>query len=271
MKELWTQSADQLRWLLRDKYRLNESIIIDILNQKSLASLTDSLLRKKVETDIARLAEGEPLAYVIGWVKFFNCSIDLSLRPLIPRPETEFWVGELIREWNGTSTPGKVLDLCCGSGCIGIALSKNLPQVKMRFADISPSVVEQTQINAQRNQISPERFSISQSDLFSNLKNEVFDVIISNPPYVNPNGQVSPDLAWEPAQSLFAQKDGLALIEEIILQSKNHLNESGELILEFGKGQEKEIEQMAKVAGWKHYRFLPDQYGVVRWGRLKRL
>jgi release factor glutamine methyltransferase len=263
------QNMDQLRWLLQEKYRLPEATIIDILSQKNLLSLTDHLLRKKVETDMGRLAAGEPLAYVIGWVNFLNCRIDVSLKPLIPRPETEYWVGELIREWQGKVEPGAVLDLCCGSGCIGVALLKQLPQVKIEFVDIAGEAVKQTKINLQGNEAASDRWQVTQSDLFKNLTGKRFDVIISNPPYVDPDGQVSPTLKWEPARALFAQNKGLGLIEEIILESKNYLNEGGELILEFGKGQEKEIEQMAKAAGWREAKFLPDQYNVVRWGRLR--
>src|SRR4051812_37967220 len=96
------------------------------------------------QEDRARLAAGEPLAYVIGWVPFLGLSIGLDTHPLIPRPETEWWTEELVgrlRERFG-ARPFKLLDLCAGSGAIGLAVLKELPGAQVSFAELSPEHTE---------------------------------------------------------------------------------------------------------------------------------
>jgi len=271
-------SPQDLHWLIQDKYK-------------------GDILAPGLAADKKRLEDGEPLAYVIGWVPFLNCQIDLSLRTLIPRPETEFWVGEVIKELKTGAIksvdvagslgeePIHILDLCCGSGCIGIALLKNLPNVTVDFVDISEVAIQQTKINLQKND--DEKKSLSKrartmvSDLFTQLpaqpqaensayndSQNQYDLIVCNPPYVDLFGDFAPEVAYEPAQALFAQNHGLALIEQIINHSKKYLKLGGKLILEFGKGQEDEIAKLSQRAGWEHADFYDDQFGVKRWAAL---
>jgi release factor-specific protein-(glutamine-N5) methyltransferase len=247
MNSSFTQ--DDVRFLLKDKYNLTDGAVAPV----------------GLEDDLERLKTGEPLAYVIGWTPFLGCHIDLSFKPLIPRPETELWVEKVIQEVEEKQAPLRVLDLCCGSGCIGIAVAKHLPQSMIDFVDINPSAIEQTEINIGKNAIEEQRTKTYLSDLFSDVPKVEYDLILANPPYVDPFGEFSHDLRFEPEQSLFAQKNGLALIERIISDSKKYLKMGGKLVLEFGKGQESEVERMLKEEGWKQCIFGKDQYDVVRY------
>src|SRR5258708_4979109 len=117
------------RWLLRDRYKISESEIVEKTSTgfapENFPEITDQL-----RDDMRRLDGGEPIQYVIGWVPFLGCTIDLSLKPLIPRPETEFWTEKVMKETlkrEMGDSELRALDLCCGSGCIGIALLKHVP------------------------------------------------------------------------------------------------------------------------------------------------
>jgi HemK-like putative methylase len=254
-------SQQDLRWIIQDKYH-------------------GDFAAPGLAEDKKRLEAGEPLAYVIGWTPFLNCQIDLSLKPLIPRPETEFWVGEVIYGLKDEKLGGfavtaqlQVLDLCCGSGCIGIALLKNLPNVTVDFADISETAIKQTKINLQKNSLPNDNLTKRSrtfvTDLFNNLPvGQQYDLIVCNPPYVDRFGDFAPEIAHEPAQALFAQSHGLALIEQVINQSKRYLKLGGKLILEFGEGQENEVAMMSRKAAWADCRAHGDQYDVIRWAEL---
>ena len=249
-----------LRWLLRDKYHWTPTQIHDF-------SQTSAELSPEIQKDLERLETGEPIQYVIGWVNFLGCHIDLSYQPLIPRPETEFWVEQVIKnvKAEGGEQPKKILDLCCGSGCIGVALLKHLPESHVDFVDISNTALQQTQHNLQLNDIDNSRYTIIQSNLFEQLHDNTYNLILTNPPYVDPQAKLDSGLHFEPPEALFAQNHGLALIEQIISSYQNHLKSNGKLYMEFGMGQEKEIAEFCKKNHYKNPEFHKDQYGIVRW------
>ena len=158
----------ETRWLLNEKY--------------------SGIKTPEFFADLERLERGEPLAYIIGWVDFLGCRIDLSARPLIPRPETEFWVEKAIlniqRDYHvssgrsihgslkkNTPTQKRVLDLFAGSGCIGISLLKHLPHAIVDFGEKDPRMCEQIKKNIAQNNIDPTRARIIQTDVFSNTDN----------------------------------------------------------------------------------------------------
>ena len=141
------------QWLLRDKYH----------NKKTVGFFKD----------IERLEKGEPIDYLIGWEPFLNCKIDLRFKPLSPRMETEFWVERVIKKMRPSfvkTTEGKVLDLCAGSGCIGIAVLKNIKNSHIVFGEIDKILIQQIRINLKLNKISREKYQIIQSNLFGNIK-----------------------------------------------------------------------------------------------------
>jgi release factor glutamine methyltransferase len=232
-------------FLLKEKYNFNDS--------------DPNFLKDK-----NKLKEGFPLAYLIGHIPFLNCHIDLSQKPLIPRPETEFLINNLIKITpRGCDFKGKILDLCCGSGCIGIALLKNLPNISVDFADISPKAINQTRINLKLNKISKSRYKLIESDLFNKIKLK-YDLIITNPPYVNPQGKFDNSLKYEPKKALFAGEDGLFYIKKIISNFDKYLKLKGHLYLEFGDKQKPAIRKLVSNGKiWKPS-FLKDQFEKYR-------
>ncbi len=243
-------SDQNLHWLLKDKYGWDA--------QKIAGAQT---FPSEIQKDIQRLEAGEPLQYVIGWVNFLGCRIDLSYKPLIPRPETEFWTEKFIASHKKMNAL-EILDLCCGSGCIGIAVLRHLPNMQLDFADISARAIEQTTKNIDLNTIAKSQYRIFRSNLFEKISGR-YDAILCNPPYVDPDGEVSAELLYEPTESLFAQNHGLGLIEKIISEMENHLKPDGEMWLEFGKGQEKAVEEFCRKLG-RNAHIEQDQYGINR-------
>lgn len=249
----------EIKWLLKDKYKGKET--------------------KGFYKDIKRLEEGEPLDYVIGFTEFLGCKIDLSKRPLIPRPETEYWVSEELKEIKN----GKVLDIFAGSGCIGIAVLKKRRGVLCDFSEKDKNSIQQIKINLKLNKINPsqlnkfdvrarkKRYKVIQSDVFENV-NGKYDYIFANPPYVakkKKNKVQASVLKYEPKIALFAGLEGLFFINKLLKQAKKYLNKDGKIFIEFGVGQKGQIEALIKKYRYSEYKFHKDQYGKLRWVMLK--
>lgn len=249
-------------------------------------------------TDVKRLEKGEPLAYVIGFVDFLNCKIDLFFRPLIPRSETEFWVDVFIKDSKqdfAKQNPvkkKKILDIFSGSGCIGISLLKNLENISVDFAEKNPTFIKQIKKNLKLNftksdskksilgkvlehSLLKTRFEnarVFKSDVFSKIpvpKNEKdkYDFIFANPPYIpkKANQKVEKSVKdFEDYDSLFAEDNGLFFIKKLILESSKFLKKGGELFIEFDETSKKDIEKFLKEKTIKKYKFKKDQYGNDR-------
>lgn len=232
--------------------------------------------KSPVYEDIKRLKNKEPLDYVIGFKDFLDCRIDLSLKTLIPRIESEFWVDTLIKKIlsensliNSKSNKLKILDLCCGSGCIGIAILKYLPNTSVDFVDIDQKALDQTKLNLSLNAINKERYQIIKSNLFLNVKNK-YDYILCNPPYVNPEGSYQKSIIFEPRLALFAKKQGLELIFNVLKDVNKYLKPNGVLYLEFGFNQKDKIEKYCKKKAISTI-FYKDQFSVFRYAVISKM
>lgn len=208
----------------------------------------------------------EPAAYVIGFVDFLGCKIDLSERPLIPRTETEFWVEQAVTMiYHSVSKEVRCLDIFAGSGCIGIAVLRKLPTAIVDFIDSDPKAVRQIQINCKLNNVDPSRYRIIRSDIFENV-HASYDYIFANPPYVaeerRENVQDSV-LDYEPHTALFSGPDGLGHIKRFLDKAKEHLNKGGKVYLEFDEHQKDKIEEILREKSFKEISFHRDQFG--RW------
>lgn len=219
-----------------------------------------------LEEDMARLASGEPLSYVIGWIPFLGLRIRLDSHPLIPRPETEWWTNELIshlRERFGAK-PFRLLDLCAGSGAIGLAVLKELPNAHVSFGELMPEHVELIKQNLQENNLDAARADIRQSDLFAAFTEE-FDVIATNPPYIPEQRALDASVTdFEPPESLFSGNDGLSLIRKIAEQAKTHLLVEGEVWLEADTENVGTAKTLLETYGAQRSEIRTDQYGRPR-------
>lgn len=241
--------AKERAWLLAEKYAGQET--------------------PEFFADLERLAQGVPLAYVIGWVDFLGARIDLSEHPLIPRPETEWWTERLIAKLAAERGPDavlRILDLFAGSGAIGIALARALPHAAIVSADIADRAIRAIRMNAERNGCA-NRVEVVESDLFASIRG-TFDVIVANPPYIDPAHPETIEasvLAHEPHEALFGGEGGLAIIERFLAESPGYLADDGILAMEFGKGQEHAIAGLAAALPFATVEIANDQYGIPRW------
>jgi len=239
-----------------------------ILEEKYGGRKTPSFFR-----DLEKLRKGEPVDYIIGFAKFLGYKIDLSKRPLIPRPETEFWTQKLIEVLSesrlGTGYDFKILDMFAGSGCIGIAILSRCQsgRLKVHFAEKEKEFCEQIKINAKINKVNSKRYKIFQSDIFEKIKNK-YDFIVANPPYVAElrKGRVQKSvLKFEPKNSLFAGKDGLLYIKKFLASARNFLNPEGKIYLEFDFWQKQKIDKILEENKYKKWEFYKDQYNKWRY------
>lgn len=246
-----SQLTKEIQWLLEEKYH---------------GRLTP--LAKK---DIARLQKGEHVDYVIGFVEFLGCKIDLSKKPFIPRPETEYWVERAIQEVQKSNNckknvPIACLDIFSGSGCIGVAVLKHVPQAHVDFGEKQKRLLSQIRLNAKKNGITKERYSMVHSEVFSGIK-EKYDYIFANPPYIaesRKNRVQASVLRHEPQNALFAGKDGLTVIHKFLSRAKEFLAPGGQIYMEFDSPQKKEIEKLLQKLAYKNWKLHKDQYGKWR-------
>ena len=231
---------------------------------------------KKFDKDVKRLEAGEPLAYVIGFSEFLGCKIDLSKKPLIPRPETEFWVEKEISKMRHDSESFgdygiKVLDIFSGSGCIGLAVLKNIKNSNVVFAEKDQKNINQIKLNCKINGVDKKRYKIIRSNIFENLRGK-FDYIFANPPYIpltKKSKLQSSVLDYEPSLALFGGQDGLLYIKKFLNQAINYLNSDGIIFMEFDSFQKKFIQVLVKELPYKNCQFYKDQYQRWRWIMIK--
>lgn len=204
-----------------------------------------------------------PEAYQIGWVPFIHAKIWLDSRPLIPRTETEYWVNGVIQEIknSGIVNP-KVLDLCAGSGAIGVAVAQEISNAQVEFVELDerhhPTILK----NLKENGVEGRIFG---GDLFENITDK-YDFILSNPPYVDMSlGRVEESvLNHEPHLALDGGKEGLETIKWILEEASKHLNPNGILWLEH------EPEQVPFLSKNPLYQdSFKDQYGVERFSAFR--
>jgi len=244
--------SQEEQWLLKEKYN----------GEKSEAFFADC----------KRLALGEPLAYLIGFTPFLTCTIWLDSRPLIPRAETEFWVEQAIETLQSgtTLTLGlaekslRVLDLCAGSGCIGIAIAKALPEAHVSFSEIDAAHIPTIEKNLKENGIAPERYDIFQTNLYQDIPG-AFDVIVCNPPYIDYSLNRTDEsvVTHEPHLALYGGAEGMEIIKQLIAKTPAHLKQSGQLWIEHEPEQVVKIAITAERNGFTSETF-QDQYEVDR-------
>jgi release factor glutamine methyltransferase len=221
------------------------------------------------EKDLARLAGGEPVDYVIGWKPFLDCKIFLDSHPLIPRAETEYWVERAIaeiRESKKADASTRHLDLFAGSGAIGIAVLKHLPQVGVDFGEIDAAHPPTILKNIRENGIDESRASIIETDVWGNIQG-TYDFVFANPPYLSQSRREKIQdsvLAYEPGVALFAAEDGLAIIRKTVEKLREHLSPAGALYLEHEPEQSDLISKLASENGLSA-ETRTDQFGLPRY------
>ena len=204
----------------------------------------------------------EPLQYILSDAYFCGFRFHVDHRVLIPRPETELLCEWALEKMSGFTHP-KGLDLCCGSGCIGITLKLRMPLSFILASDLSGDALDVAKLNASR---LGADVSFIRSDLFSALPDESFDLIISNPPYI-PSAEcrnLQPEVMSEPLSALDGGDDGLAFYRQICRESPRHLRNGGFLLMELGDGESESVIRMMREAGFSEIEMKNDYQSLPR-------
>lgn len=214
--------------------------------------------------DIRRMTDGEAFEYILGEVTFAGAKVDLSLRPMIPRPETEFWVKHAIEDIMATRREFvlRTLDLFSGSGCVGLAIAKNIPEATVDFIELDPKLKRQIEISIMKNNIKKLRVRVLTGDTWQGAAG-TYDCIFAVPPYVpaSMKEEVMKELRAEDPLSFFDKEDGFYFHTQILSRAKDYLKDGGALYLEFDITQREKIEELVKEHGFTAYSFLKDPYG----------
>jgi release factor glutamine methyltransferase len=216
---------------------------------------------------IRQRSQGIPAQYITGHQEFWGLDLIVSPAVLIPRPETEHVI-ETVLELN--HSPGlsggfrRIVDVGTGSGAIALALAKELPEAEIHATDISPSALEIARANAARHQLE-RRIRFHETNLLEGLSSMVFDLVVSNPPYVGESEQDTVQLEvrrFEPRAAVFAGPTGLEIIARLLPQAHARLKPDGWLVLEISGAIAAELPRL--LGAWKHVRITKDLQGLAR-------
>lgn len=247
--------------------------VLDIDGTRFVLDMDKELPPEKkelLEKCLKRRTAGEPVAYITGQRGFYENVFKVSEATLIPRADTEILVEDAIRELQSKDEV-RILDLCCGTGCIGIsvakALARTLRKVYLTLSDLSEDALEVCRENVKT--IVQEGNIIVKtlhSDLFQDIKEKSFDVILSNPPYIRTDviPTLEKQVRFEPRMALDGGEDGLDFVREIAEQAKNHLVPGGLLEMEIGYDQGPSASDILKAEGYREISVIRDLENLDR-------
>ena len=215
----------------------------------------------RYQDTISQRARGVPAQYITGHQEFWGMDLIVSPAVLIPRPETEHLVEAVLTL---SLTAPRIVDVGTGSGCIALALAKELPQAEIHATDISPAALEIARANAARHRLDG-RIQFHQTDLLQGFEPGTFDLIVSNPPYVGESEEDQVQLEvrkFEPRNAVFAGPSGLEVIERLIPQSHAALKPGGFLVMEISGTIVESVQRL--LAGWSDLPAINDLQNIAR-------
>lgn len=216
----------------------------------------------ELETLLSRRARGEPVAHLVGQREFWSLPLFVSPVTLIPRPDTECLVEQALARL--PSAPCRILDLGTGTGAIALALASERPDCRLTAVDFIPDAVALAARNAAH--LAMTNVSVLQSNWFSALEGQQFDMIVSNPPYID---EIDPhleqgDVRFEPKTALVAADSGLADLAHIIREGRRFLAPGGFMLLEHGWMQGAAVRDIFREAGYRNVATCRDYGGNER-------
>jgi len=228
---------------------------------------------KRYDEALTQRAKGVPTQYITGHQEFWGMDFIVSPAVLIPRPETEHLIETILPLAKGLKAP-MIADVGTGSGCITLALAKELPDAEIHATDISPDALEIAEANAARLQLEfrnanrypdQRRLFFHDADLLAGLEASTFDFVVSNPPYVGDSEEDQVQLEvrkFEPRNAVFAGPTGLEVIEKLIPAARTVLKPGGWLVMEISGTIAEGVEKL--LEGWDDVRIAPDLQGIPR-------
>jgi release factor glutamine methyltransferase len=215
---------------------------------------------------VERRRRGEPVAYIVGEKEFWSLILQVNHEVLIPRPETECLIEEVLERYGREAGGLRIIDIGTGSGAIGIALAREMPAARVVATDISRGALEVAGRNAVIHGVAG-RVEFLHGDLFASASG-TFDLIVSNPPYIPDEDYLRLPAGireFEPRQALIAGPDGTAFHREIIRGGTRRLKAGGWIFLEIGEGQKELVEALFREEGiYDTIRFRRDYGGIER-------
>lgn len=230
--------------------------------------VTDASIEQKINEMLMRRLSGEPVAYIVGEWEFYGLPMAVNEHVLIPRIDTELLAETAIGLLKKRGQPSRVLDLCAGSGCLGLAIAANVPNCRIVLADISEQALAICRINMLKNKLSRQMTAIeidvteSAPALFGR-----FDFIVSNPPYIPTHDIEMLDASvknFEPKEALDGGPDGLYYIRAITTNWTPLLKPGGKLAFECGIGQANAVREIMDDNGYKDISVYKDTGGIER-------
>ncbi len=246
-------------------------IFQDILAERTPLFSPECTVPQDKENIIRSLAEkrskGYPLQYLLGQWEFYGYPFSVGEGVLIPRPDTETLVENVLEicRSNNLKSP-KIADLCSGSGCIAITLKKELPSAEVHAVEISETALQYLKKNAELNCAD---IHIIQGDVLSRGTSEQLselDIIVCNPPYLTRDDMLSlqKEVTFEPGLALFGGNDGLGFYRAVTELWKDSLKEGGFIAYEFGQNQHDDVKKILAANGYKNIKLSRDTAGIIR-------
>jgi len=258
---------------IEDSYNESTILFVYALNKSKtyiythMDENTDADTELKFLEFIKKRSKNMPVAYIINKAWFMSLELFVNEATLIPRPETEGLVEEVLRIIKESSKEKvELLDICTGSGCIGLAVAYYNKKIEATLSDIRPECIEVSKKNILMNNLE-DRVKVAKSDLFNAFDNCRFDVITANPPYIPSEDihNLENDVRlYEPQTALDGGPDGLDFYRNIAAEAKNHLTINGHLFIEIGINQSEAVKEILRKSGYTNINIKNDNSEIPR-------
>ncbi len=281
--DIYIKARKRLREAGIEAYSLEARLIVAQAAGKTVAKLMQDLnlyanneLDDTVQAMVARRIEGEPVAYITGSWEFYGVPLEITRDALIPRADTEVLVKAAIGLFEGRNGTPRILDLCAGSGCVGVAMGVRMPGARVVMVDNSRKALSLCRRNISRNNLDV-RVMCVEADVTEKPPMLLgdFDLITCNAPYI-PTAELEtldPSVKdYEPVHALDGGEDGLDIIRPVIALWKSVLRDRGYIMLEVGEGQAPAVGELLEKAGFENITAFKDTGGTDRVvaGRLRK-